>query len=91
MKRYQKIQDEKKRHSDTGDCSDDATCVKVPDASGSQERVDTTASTLSQSTAKMDESIPPDLEPFKDVLPPSLLPAATRRTFPGSCEPAEWG
>lgn len=92
VRRYQKILEKKEKLSDTRDCSDDATCAEVQqEASGSQENVNTTASTLKQTTVKIDESIPPDLEPFRDVLPPSLLPHAMKRTFPGSSEPAEWG
>ena len=88
VKKYQKIQDEKKSRPDTRECSDSAKYRKVQEASRGQEK---TACTSNLSLAKTDDSIPPDLEPYKDVLPPSLLPHAMKRKFPGSCDPAEWG
>ena len=35
--------------------------------------------------------IPCELEPYRDILPPSLLPPALKVQFPGSSDFAEWG
>ncbi len=35
--------------------------------------------------------LPQELQPYREVLPPSLLPPAMRSQFPGSTDPPEWG
>ena len=35
--------------------------------------------------------LPPELQPYAGVLPPSLLPPALKLHFPGSTEVSEWG
>jgi len=37
------------------------------------------------------QDVPAELQPFKDILPPSLLPLTMRSRFPTSSSTVDWG